>query len=164
MYEIRVSSKEISQITEEEDIVIFIRENVREGEPTELIGFLTEDGQLLYDALTGVNGIGPRNALKMMDFVDLNTLAMAIETKDTHLLSTLPGIGPKMADRMVVELSGKIKPSERSNSKFGEAVETLIALGFARQEAFEAVRRATESGAENFEDVVKAALSSIRKG
>ncbi len=162
MYEIRVPSKDLSMVEDGKEMVIYIRESVRDGEPVELIGFLSEEGQMLYDALRNVSGIGPRNALKIIDFIDLNTLSIAVRSKDVKLLSSLPGIGTKMAERIIIELTGKVKPVQ-SSAKFGEAVETLIALGFSRQEAFEAVKKSIENGADNLESIIKGALSSTKK-
>ncbi len=86
-----------------------------------------------------------------------------MESKDVKFLSSLPGIGQKTAERIILELSGKIKEIGRSDLKLGEAVETLIALGFSRNEAFVAVKRAIDSGARELEDIVKIALSTVRK-
>lgn len=163
VYEIFFSLKEIEQLNEKQELFVYVRENVREGEPVELIGFLNEEGKYLYDMLRSVNGIGSKNALKIMDFLDLETLSHAIESKDVKFLSTLPGIGPKTAERIILELSGKIKAFGNSDVKLGEAVETLIALGFPQNEAFIAVKKALNSGSTALEEIVKNALSNIRK-
>lgn len=163
VYEVFFSLKEIGQLNEKEEIFVYIRENVREGEPTELIGFLNEEGRYLYDMLRSVKGIGSKNAIRIMDFLDLETLSHAIESKDVKFLSSLPGIGYKTAERIILELSGKIKEFGNSDVKLGEAVETLTALGFSRSEAFEAVKKALDSGSKELEEIVKSALSNVRK-
>ncbi len=163
IYEVVFSLKEIENLQEGQEILVYIRENAKENEPIELIGFLSEEYRYLYDMLVSVNGIGTKNALKIMDFVDLETLSTAVESKDVKFLSSLPGIGSKTAERIILELSGKIKEIGRSDLKLGEAVETLIALGFSRNEAFVAVKKAVDSGAKELEDIVKIALSIVRK-
>jgi Holliday junction DNA helicase RuvA len=163
IYEVFFSLKEIENLKEGQDILVYIRENAKEAEPIELIGFLSEESRYLYDMLISVNGIGSKNALKIMDFVNLETLSTSVESKDVKFLSSLPGIGQKTAERIILELSGKIKEIGRSDLKLGEAVETLIALGFPRNEAFIAVKRAIDLGARELEDIVKTALSTVRK-
>ncbi len=163
IYEVVLSAKESENLQEGQEILLYIRENAKENEPIELIGFLSEEQRYLYDMLVSVNGIGTKNALKIMDFIDLETLSSAVESKDAKFLSSLPGIGNKTAERMILELSGKIKEIGRSDLRLGEAVETLTALGFSRNEAFVAVKKAIDSGAKELEDIVKVALSIVRK-
>lgn len=163
IYEVLFPLKESENLKEGQKILVYIRENSKENEPIELIGFLSQERRYLYDMLISVNGIGSKNALKIMDFVDLETLSSAVESKDVKFLSSLPGIGQKTAERIILELSGKIKEIGRPDLKLGEAVETLIALGFSRNEAFIAVKKAVDSGAQELEDIVKIALSIVRK-
>ncbi len=163
IYEVFFSLKEIENLKEGQEILAYIRESTKEGEPVELIGFLSEENRYLYDMLVSINGIGMKNALKIMNFVDLETLSASVESKDVKFLSSLPGVGRKTAERMILELSGKIKEVGRSDLKLGEAVETLITLGFSRNEAFFAVKKAVDSGAKELEDIVKIALSIVSK-
>ncbi len=161
LYEIVMTSKDLELLNEGEETLVYIREDVKEGEPVELVGFLNEEERYLYDILTSVNGIGKKNALKIMEVLDLQNFSSAVETKDVKFLSSLPGIGQKTAERIILELSGKLRPSQL-NPNLGEAVETLIALGFSRNDAFVAVEKAAASG-KNLEEIVKGALSILRK-
>ncbi len=71
IYEVFFALKEVENLKEGQDILVYIRENAKEAEPIELIGFLSEERRYLYDMLVSVNGIGSKNALKIMDFIDL---------------------------------------------------------------------------------------------
>jgi len=161
IYDAIMTSKDLELLNEGEEALVYIREDVKEGEPVELIGFLNEEERYLYDVLTSVNGIGKKNALRIMEVIDLQNFSSAVETKDIKFLSSLPGIGQKTAERIILELSGKIKPSQL-NPNLGEAVETLIALGFSRNDAFVAVEKAANNG-KNLEEIIKGALSILRK-
>lgn len=165
MYDVTVASRHLSEFEAERDAFVYIREVSREGEAVELIGFTGKEERSLYDALIKVSGIGPRNALKILDFTDLKAFSGAIESKNVGFLKSLPGIGVKTAERMLVELAGKLKATEEGYSQgyFGDAVDTLTALGFSRQVSFDAVKRAIDNGSRELEEIVKSALSSIKK-
>ncbi len=162
-FEILICTKHSARFHTGEEVFLYIRETVRENSPLELIGFVNEDERALYDALIRINGIGPRNALKILDVTDLNSFVNAVDSKDTLFLRSLPGIGAKMAERIILELSGKLHSAINANDHIGEALETMMALGFSRSEAFEAIKRATGSGAKELEEIIKSALSSIKK-
>ena len=165
-YEIFMVSRHIFDLEIDEEVMVYTREIVKENSPIELIGFLSKSERALYDALVKVSGIGPKNALKILDVTDSDTLANAINSKDITFLKSLPSVGAKTAERMVVELAGKIQGVENEigeGSKVGEAVETMIALGFSRPKAFEAVKKAVESGARDLEEIVKKALSFVNE-
>ncbi|BBJ28234.1 Holliday junction branch migration protein RuvA [Athalassotoga saccharophila] len=161
LYDVVMTSKDLEFLNEGQELLVYVREDVKEGEPVELVGFLSEEERYLYDVLTSVNGIGKKNALRIMEVLDLQNFSSAVETKDIKFLSSLPGIGQKTAERIILELSGKIKSSQL-NPNLGEAVETLIALGFSRNDAFVAVEKAAVNG-KNLEEIVKGALSILRK-
>jgi Holliday junction DNA helicase RuvA len=165
-YEIFMVSKHIFDFEIDEEVMVYTREIVKENSPVELVGFLSKSERALYDALVKVSGIGPKNAMKILDVTDFDTFANAINSKDITFLKSLPSVGAKTAERMVVELAGKIQSVENEigeGSKVGEAVETMIALGFSRPKAFEAVKRAVESGARDLEEIVKKALSFVNE-
>lgn len=161
-YEILICSKHDARFRIGEEVFLYIRETVREGNPVELIGFVDEEERTLYDALVKISGIGPKNALKILDVTDLDTFVNAVESKDTTFLRTLPGVGTKTAERIVLELSGKLQFTGGKVDRMGEALETMIALGFSRKEAFEAVKNAMKNGAKGLEEIVKMALSAAR--
>ncbi len=162
-YEIMMTQKELSKFNLGEEVMIYTREISKENSAIELVGFSNESMRSLYDALIKINGIGPRNALKIMEVTDYETFARAVNSKDISFLKALPSIGAKTAERIVIELSGKLDEVGASASYSGEAVETMIALGFSRAEAFNAVNEAIKKGSRDLEEIVKTALSLIRK-
>ena len=115
-------------------------------EPT-LIGFLRPEDKQFFEAFTTVKGIGPRKALKALT-TGTGEIAHAIESKDTRFLSGLDGIGKRMAEQIVAELSGKLEkfatgygqkpgvaaPSRRATYE-EDAIAALTALGERRSDA-----------------------------
>ncbi|HOB20416.1 MAG TPA: Holliday junction branch migration protein RuvA, partial [Candidatus Atribacteria bacterium] len=80
-----------------------LREDVQE-----LYGFLDEEDKLFFEKLITVSGIGPKAALNMLSSYSRLQLATAILTGDSKLLSTVPGVGRKTADRIILELKDKL--------------------------------------------------------
>lgn len=130
--------------------VVWTRLIVREGDP-QLFGFLTLEERACFDALRGVNGVGPRIAMAILSFLDPAALALELERGSNTRLLTVPGVGRKIADRIVLELKGKIAVGAEPIA-VGEAlpagdlgldaVRALTALGYPLAESREAVRQA----------------------
>jgi Holliday junction DNA helicase RuvA len=141
--------------------------HVREDQLS-LYGFANEEERGLFLLLLGVNGIGPRLALTLLSSAPLDELERAIAAGDEAALRKLPGLGPKTAARLVVELQGKVSAGRTRRAArvaphpvFDEAALALVSLGLtqrAARDAIEALDRATLGPQPRVEDVVKAAL------
>ncbi len=162
-YEVMMTQKDLASFNVGEKAIIYTREVYKENSSLELVGFAQEEERILYDALVSVSGIGSRNALKIIEVTDYANFVNAVNSKDVSFLKALPSIGAKTAERIIVELSGKLSEVGGVTAKAGEAVETMIALGFSRTEAFKAVNEAVKKGAKGLEEIVKSALSIVRK-
>lgn len=121
--------------------------HVRESEMS-LYGFATAEELELFELLLRVSGIGPRMALNAMSFLPPETLREAIAHGDTATLVRIPGIGPKVAQRLVIDLREKLGASLSPESVSfrgitaaeAEVIEGLTALGYSVNEAQEAAR------------------------
>ena len=121
--------------------------HVRESELS-LYGFATAEELELFELLLRVSGIGPRMALNAMSFLPPETLREAIAHGDTATLVRIPGIGPKVAQRLIIDLREKLGASlspesvsfRGSTAAEAEVIEGLTALGYSVNEAQEAVR------------------------
>ena len=144
----------------------------------QLYGFLTRDDLELYRLLISVNGIGPKGGLAVLSVMTSDELRFAILAGDAKAIAKAPGIGPKTAQRVIIDLKDKIdittafdEPVPTVSSGKGcakemgsireEAAEALIALGYSQTESYKAVRL-TESD-DDVESVLKEALSLISK-
>ncbi len=133
-----------------------------------LFGFASERERELFIRLTGsVSHLGPAKALSMISHAGVEGLIQAIENGDAACLKEIKGIGPKMANRLVVELKGKLPESvagvaEEETSSSMDAIMALQNLGYDRREAQDAVRRAASRLPKDapLEDLVKQSLEN----
>jgi Holliday junction DNA helicase RuvA len=136
-----------------EDARVFTEMVVRE-DFIGLYGFSSQFGRQMFNLLCTVNGIGPKSAMAILSVSSPEKLALAISVGDTKGVIS-PGVGKKMADRIVLELKGKIGPTGSYVDEFAagsaetdegspaqDALKALMALGYTRLESENAVRRA----------------------
>jgi Holliday junction DNA helicase RuvA len=140
---------------------------VREEEIS-LYGFATAEEEELFRLLQGVNGVGPRLALKVLSGLNAPNLRHALASADYGMLTTVPGVGKRLAERLVVELRDKVgAPEEVSlalpteDRTSADALEALMALGYPQKTARKAVDAARATGAEVLEEVVREALRGL---
>lgn len=132
----------------------------------ELIGFLTTAEKELFTTLLKVSGIGPKGALSILSVADTSALIRAIAEGDRDFLTSIPGVGKKTAERILLELgdrmSGAIAAgpvvSSPSSRVWTEARSALSGLGFKEQEIDQMFSRLPKGEFEKTEDVVLAAL------
>jgi Holliday junction DNA helicase RuvA len=130
-----------------------------------LYGFATAEELGLFQMLLGVSGLGPRLALAMLSAMEVSQLASAIATANTALLTQVPGIGKKVANRLVLELKDKVAagwltaPAAELAAESEEVLAALTSLGYSAAEATRAVASLppTATG-EPLEEKVKLAL------
>ena len=135
-----------------------------------LYGFHDKQERLLFRALIKVNGVGPKLAIAILSSITPDEFVHCIHQQDTVLLTKLPGIGKKTAERLVVEMKDNLKdwmgsPTDVSSPKFqasfqDEAVRALEALGYKYQEASKAVKK-IDDGSQGCEDLIRQALQVL---
>ncbi len=160
-----------------EPVTLRTRQVVRE-DSVQLFGFADADELRLFDLLIGVNGVGPRLALAVLSGLKPQALARAIREEHVAALVTIPGIGRKTAERLVVELRDKLETLTISglvgsprdgaalprNERFEDAVAALVALGYTGPQAADAIRKAAEADDDpSLEDLVRRALARLGK-
>ena len=137
--------------------------NLREDGAT-LYGFTSAEELGLFQTLIGVSGLGPKLALAMLSAMDVDKLTMAIATGSADLLTGIPGIGKKMADRLILELKEKIgagwvtTPAIELAQESAEVLAALTALGYSVSEANRAVATLPPSSDLSLEEKIKLAL------
>lgn len=137
-----------------------------------LFGFATTSERELFRTLIKVNGVGPRMALGILSGLESSAFAAAVLGNDLKVLTGLPGVGKKTAERLVIELRDKVeafaKPGESLFAKSGGDIASdveaaLIGLGYRPQEAAKAISR-IESPADDVETLIKQALKQLMQG
>jgi len=160
------------------EVRIYTSLQVREDAMT-LYGFLNRQDLKMFVQLLGVSGIGPKAGLGILSAMGPDDLRMAIISGDAKAISRAPGIGPKTAQRVILDLKDRIRmedvlPENLSSSGLSaasaaggmegagkEAMEALVALGYSMTEAAKAVRQITVTETMTTEDVLKASLKHL---
>lgn len=171
-YELYPSGSAFSKMTVGATTEVFTHMQVKEDGVT-LFAFSSVKEKELFLKLIGVSGVGPKMAIGVLTSMNADDLAIAVATADVKRLSAVKGLGKKTAEKIVLELHGKISAAEimgadeerttksetaRLSAVDEEAVGALIGLGFKRAESVQAVSRAKESGAKTVEEIIMRAL------
>lgn len=136
-----------------------------------LYGFLEKQERALFRALIKVNGVGPKMAIAILSSISPDDFIQCIQQENAALLTKLPGIGKKTAERLVVEmrdsikLFGEVSPSSNNKNSFGpvsldEAVSALESLGYKPQEAHKVVKK-IDDGTKSCEQLIREALQIL---
>ena len=140
-----------------------------------LYGFADPKEKALFLRLTSVQGVGAKMAIGVLSTLRPEELMQAIATADVKRLCAAKGLGKKTAERIVLELHGKIsvdelidgasEPAPTKREKISredeDAISALTGLGFTRQESARAVERAKEAGARTVEEIISTALRGM---
>jgi len=162
-YHIFPAGSLLASVKKDEEIAVEVFTIVRENEIS-LYGFGARDEKIMFQKLIGVSGIGPKMAMEMVSVPPQHFL-LAVEEGDVAFLTRIPGLGKKKAERLIVELRGKINLSaekgsdeQKENPSFMEAVEALEGLGYDRASVKEVLEEAGEGM--SAEELVRYYLSS----
>lgn len=157
-----------------DDLTLFIQTIVRE-DAFLLYGFIDKEERSLFRALIKVNGIGPKMAIAILSSVNPTDFARCVQQENVTLLTKIPGIGKKTAERIIVEMKDSLKqllhsdemlrePSENTLALYqqDEAVSALEALGYKSQEAIKVIRQ-IDDGQKNVEQLIRQALQLLSR-
>lgn len=172
-YELYASGSALREARVGERITLTTYMQVKEDGVT-LYGFSSEQEKQLFMRLISVSGVGPKSAVSVLVCMSADELIEAVSLADAKRLSKVKGLGKKTAEKIILELHGKISaaevmganpdPVKPVNADMGlskadeDAVATLQNLGFTRSESIQAVKRAKEQGAAKVEEVIFRAL------
>ena len=124
-----------------------------------LYGFFTKDERTFFLELNKVNGIGPKQAMKMLSSISAKQMAEALDKDDVALLAGIPGVGKKTAQKLMLAMRGKLVMDEElaaapaGNPKFADIVNALSDMGFEYKKALKAVEEvALDSDIMNMKD------------
>lgn len=169
-YEVELTSTALGRLPGADALVdLFTHFLVREDAQL-LYGFASRDERDLFRALIRITGVGPKLALALISSIPLADLARAVQTNDVALLTRVPGVGRKTAERLLVELKDRLADivvvaeagiPARGGKSAEEAEEVLVALGYKPQEAQRVVSDVLAEGSASTEEIVRAALRHI---
>jgi holliday junction DNA helicase RuvA len=156
----------------EEDIFLDIHTHMRE-ESLKLFGFYTTDEKRIFEKLIAINKVGPKLALTILSGMSPAELFTTIDSNDIGKLSTIPGIGRKTAERLILEMRDKMdgisldseikQDSIPQNGLFKDALSALVNLGYKKNQAEQTLKKAYPEGesGESIEDIIKKSLNLL---
>lgn len=168
-YGLLISEWDRSQLPELGESVVFYTYLQVKEDGVQLFGFLNRAVQQTFQLLITVNGIGPKSALGLLSRLSISELYLAIQHEDVTAISRAPGVGKKMAQKLILELKDKLAQfvmdesepmtEEVSNRRSleADAVEALTTLGYGVSESRQLVAQVISS-ADTVEEVLKLAL------
>ena len=162
-YEVLVPTQTLAQLPAQgRQAKLFTRLAVRDDGMT-LYGFGTSEERSLFDNLVTVTSVGPKLALAVLSVLTPDTLRRAIASSDLAILTQVPGIGKKVAARIVLDLKDKLGlgGDEAVSGPISEVREALLALGLSPEEAREALSSLATDGDRPVEELLRDALRSV---
>lgn len=173
-YKVHTSGSTMAQMPNiNEEVKIYIEQIVRE-DYIGLYGFLTEEEREMFNLLLTINGVGSKAALSLLSISNVNNLKLAIISGDHGTLTKAPGIGKKIAQRIILELRDKIDKLNKNgvssldlvdtknydiNRNYSDALEALIGLGFTQKEAEKALKVIDIN--KSLEEIIKNSLKHL---
>lgn len=149
-------------VAKHDDLSLYVHTHVREDQIT-LFGFKEEHDIFLFEKLTSVSGIGPKSALSMLSVHSPSSLASAIENADASTLSHTPGVGKKTAEKIIIELKGKLAHlvGKELDTEASEAKLALESLGYSSKEIHQALDGLNTKG-KTTSAIIKEALQQLQ--
>lgn len=173
-YEIYMPESEINNINNNETIKIYTHLHVREDD-IRLFGFLSYETLEFFLKLISVSGVGPKVALGIISNISANDMCLAIATDNVSELKKVPGIGPKMAQKIIFELKDKIikeqmldiknisgNTKKAENKNVSEAITALQVLGYTQKEIKEIIDK-LDIEDDTVESIIKKVLKEKQK-
>lgn len=156
-----------------QDVVLHTQMIVREDAQL-LYGFFDKRERDLFNSLIKVNGVGPKMALAILSSMDPDGFVACVDNNDGKSLTSIPGVGKKTAERLIVEMRDRLKnwqpivvnlasnveASDQGKQAFHDAIGALIALGYKPQEASKMISRIAGDNMSS-QDLIKASLQSV---
>jgi Holliday junction DNA helicase RuvA len=172
-YGVLISLNTFSKVGDQKEIQLFIESVYIRDDNPRFYGFYDDEERDLFRKLISVSGVGGGSALLMLSSLSAPEIAGAINTANVPMLKSIKGIGDKTAQRIVVDLKGKMGKHEGGisqilstsyNKNKDEALMALVTLGFPKASAEKALEKATKQqgvSTENVELLIKAALKNF---
>lgn len=174
-YKVFMPENDINSIGEiGENIKVFTYYRVREDDIS-IFGFKTQEQLRMFELLLSVSGVGAKSALVMLSCIEPSEFAIAVISNNVKLLTQIPGIGPKSAQRIILELKDKLKSEQNEeqieeskaksikvNENIQEAISGLMVLGFSKKDIEKAFEHLTVETL-SVEELIKKGLILLSK-
>ncbi len=164
-YEVLVSASTVSKLPPTgKPARLFTRLQVRDDTMV-LYGFASQDERSLFDLLVTVSGVGPKVALSFLSVLSPDALRRAVASGDVAALTVVPGVGKKVAQRVVLDLKDRLGGDVVViEGPLSDVREALLALGLTAQETSEAMAGLSPEGDRPVEELLREALQRVGRG
>lgn len=174
-YELQASLSTIFQLPQVGQEIILYTEFIVREDAHKLFGFLTEFERMLFNKITKVSGIGPKIALTLLSSLSPDQFIKTVQSSDVNRLVSLPGVGRKTAERLVLELKDKfseelslspnLTEATSQPSHINDAKAALMALGYSLKEVQKVMTNFNESELKSLttEEIIKRSLTRLLK-
>ena len=175
-YRIYLPTRYFDRLVVGENVKIFTHLSVREDAMV-LYGFLSKDDLTMFKLLIGVSGIGPKGGIAILSMYNADDIRFAILSGDAKTISKASGIGPKTAQRVIIDLKDKVSLEEAIEAKFenentqtsgsalsqarNDAILALNALGYSQAESLKVVSKIDITPEMDVEDILRLALKNM---
>ncbi len=177
-YQVKTPSSIVDTVRVGDDLILHTYLYVRE-DVLALYGFITKEELRTFQTLLGVNGIGPKAALSVLSTMTVADLYYAVFSEDAKMIAKTPGIGPKGAKRMIIELKDKLNMEDivgdlasdeteaaqtgnfHNSDSVSDTIEALVALGYTNGDAYRAVHGVKGAADMDPESLLKESLKVI---
>ena len=173
-YEIMMSGRDLSAIHPGDEVRLYTHYQVSENNIS-LFGFLSKESKRIFNLLISVNGVGPKGALAVLSVLSVEDLTYAVLGENEKAITAAPGIGPKAAKKIILELKDKLDLSDavsEGQSRVSAMADTtaaiknnvllgLTALGFSSQDSLRALNSIEITDEMDEEELLRLALKSI---
>lgn len=130
----------------------------------ELYGFLDEKGKEVFKSLLKINGVGPKLALNILSSISVDDFLYAVESEDIGLLTRLPRVGRKTAQRIILDLKGRLPSGTKKVDRvYEDTISALLNLGYKKLHAKEALEKVYQKGLQDIETLLKESLKYLNK-
>ena len=174
-YALNATMNTVSYIHMGDKVKLYVAEAIGENN-FDLYGFYTKGEKRCFELLVSVSGIGPKAALSILSYSTPETLALAIMNDDVKALTVAPGVGKKIAQRVILELKDKMSketagqeirlpaavPVTGQSDTMGDAMAALAVLGYSSAEIAPALKKINVTGM-SAEEIIKAVLKQMVK-
>ncbi len=163
-YELPIPVSALAHLPQLGDEVMFYTAWVVREQSHTLYGFLSKEERNLFNALITLSGIGPKTALSLIGHLSLGQVQEAIDLQNATVFARVPGIGKKTAERLLIDLQGKVKLKATSpgSTALHDALQALLQLGYSRDHAEKALKKASSDLADpsDLSKLIAAALKT----
>lgn len=161
-YRVNASVPTLAECVQGEERRFYVHDHVRE-DSRDLYGFPSHGDLAMFERLISISGIGPKVGLTIMSVGSLETIRRGIMAGDLALLTSVPGVGTKTAQKIVLELKGQLVDAAEGPAEDRDVIEALMSLGYSSSQAREALKNVDASVTDTSERIRKALKSLSKK-